>query len=70
MHGLGLRVEGLGFRSGARDETKDIDARIRVEGLDQAHKGLRVEIEGGCERIKWLRVEREGGRGAPFLTSP
>ena len=50
MHGLGLRVEGLGFRSGARDGTKDIDARIRVEGLDQAHKGLRVEIEGAEPR--------------------
>ena len=67
MHGLRLRVEGLGFRSGARDETKDIDARIRVEGLDQEHKGLRVEIEGGGERIKWLRVEREGGRGGDMV---
>ena len=53
--------------SGARDETKDIDARIRVEGLDQAHKGLRVEIEGGGERIKWLWVEREGGRGGDMV---
>ena len=67
MHAWFRVEEGLGFRSGARDETKDIDARIRVEGLDQAHKGLRVEIEGGGERIKWLRVEREGGRGGDMV---